>query len=301
MQAREELLAPAPIALAIAVVIIIVRVGGYFFLQRSVDQQESALLENQTTDAGATASSVFGEVVTASLSSNATLLELTGASPDAFASLNPPSPNNPLSVNPIRKPGDQYVVAVAAGKGFTTGDLLSGPALATVEIATASGVVSGPVTSNGTLSYGRFAIKVSGDLYIYGQLAINPHFTVESAVGPRAFPSAQHGDVRAWSHQSEELALYDDQGSPGTLRLNGSSGEDSVIVVVEDTAGGVDQSVVGHVFEPFFTTRTSGTGLGLSIVPRHVLAHDGNITLENVAGGVRASVVLPAAVHGVPA
>ena len=173
-------------SLAIAVVIVLASIGGYFFLQHSVDQQETALLQSQTTDAGATASSLFGGLTT-SVSSDATVVKLTGASPSAFKALNPPSSKSALSVNLIRKTGQDYVVVVATGPGLTAGEVLSGPALATVEEATEGGVTTGPVTSNGTLSYGRFATKVSGDLYVYEQIAIPPHVNVAAALGSAAF------------------------------------------------------------------------------------------------------------------
>jgi signal transduction histidine kinase len=515
---------PSPISLAIAVVIVLATVGGYFFLQHSVDQQESALLEGQTTDAGETASSVFGQLTT-SVSSDATLVKLTGGSPSTFETLNPPSTNSPLSINLIRKTGAQYVAVVATGEGLSTGQVLSGPALATVKMATDGGVTTGPVTSNGKLSYARFAANAGGGLYVYEQFAINPHINVAAALGSQAFSelnvalygpgatgpqnllvtttrqlpltgSTAHTTVKVgasdWTliatakapfvsglassaplillvlglfialivaltmetvqrrHryaqslvaertadlnaslqelkdtqdalvQSERLtavgemasvighelrnplaavtnslfivrndlgevsptaekylslaeretskaaALADDltafvrprelkkteielpdlidevlgatphpdgvevlvdvapvaivgdrgqlaevltnlvtnafQAMPmgGTLRLGGSSGPTGVKVVVEDTGDGVDQTVMDHVFEPFFTTKTTGTGLGLAIVHRLVAAHDGDVTLENLAsGGVRVTVVLPAVREGVP-
>ncbi|HEY1826662.1 MAG TPA: ATP-binding protein [Acidimicrobiales bacterium] len=162
-------------------------VAGYFFLKHSVDQQETALLQSQTTDAGATASSEFGQV-TASVASDATLVRLTGASPSAFEALNPSGSKSPLSVSLIQKTDGHYVVAVAAsGSGLAAGQVLSGPALATVAEATESGVTTGPVTSNGKLSYGRFATKVVGDLYVYEQFAINPHINVALILGSSAF------------------------------------------------------------------------------------------------------------------
>jgi signal transduction histidine kinase len=516
---------PSPISLAIAAVIIFVSVGGYFFLQHSVDQQERALLENQTTDAGATASGVFGQI-TSGISSDATVVKLTGASPSAFEALNPPSPNSLLSVNLVRRTGDQYVVAVATGKGFTDGEVLSGPVLATIAGATGAGVVTGPVTSNGTLSYGRFATHVSGDLYIYEQFAISPHVDVAAAVGSQAFSQLNivmygpgptspqnllvattrdltlHGStartavkvgasnwtivasakapfvsglaasgplvllilglfialivtliveivqrrhryaqmlveertadlnaslqelkdtqdalvrserltavgemasvighelrnplaavtnslyivrndlkgevspttdkylslaeretskaatladdltafVRPRELKKSEMELGDlvqevlgatpqpdnvevlldvepvhlvgDRGQlaevlnnlvtnayqsmpdGGILRLSGSCDEAGVTIIVEDSGGGVDQAVMAQVFEPFFTTRSSGTGLGLAIVQRLVQSHHGEITLENTDGGVRATLVLPAVVQGIPA
>jgi signal transduction histidine kinase len=41
---------------------------------------------------------------------------------------------------------------------------------------------------------------------------------------------------------------------------------------------------LSHVFEPYFTTKTSGTGLGLLIVRRIVREHGGELSIESSAG-----------------
>ena len=99
----------------------------------------------------------------------------------------PPSPKNPLSPNLIEKSGNQYVVVVPTVSGLTAGQVLSGPALATLQKAHGSGVVTGPVTSNGKLSTARFATNVAGNSYVYVQFAIPPHIDIASALGSSAF------------------------------------------------------------------------------------------------------------------
>lgn len=53
-------------------------------------------------------------------------------------------------------------------------------------------------------------------------------------------------------------------------------------LVVRDSGGGIEQSVIERMFNPFFTTRAAGTGLGLSIVHRIMDAHGGSVRVENV-------------------
>jgi signal transduction histidine kinase len=516
---------PSPISLAIAGVIVLVSIGGYFFLQHSVDDQEKALLQSQTTDAGTTASSFFGQIIT-QVSNDAALVESTGNSPSEFAAHFKPSAQNPLTPNLIVRTGQQFVVVVPTIAGLSAGQVLSGPALATLQKVKGSGVVTGPVTSNSKLSTARFATNLNDDSYIYLQFGIPPHINIASALGSSAFselnvalygPGPVHPqsllvtttrqlpltgsmartsvrvgasnytlvatarapfvsglassgplillvlglfialfvmltievvqrrhryaqalvdertadlnaslqelkDTQAALVQGERLtavgemasvighelrnplaavtnslfivrndledvspttekylslaeretskaaaladdltafvrprelkkteielpdlvdevlgatpqpdavdvlldiepvAILGDRGqlaevltnlvtnayqampSGGTMRLSASSGPSGVTVVVEDTGVGVDQTVMDQVFEPFFTTKTSGTGLGLAIVHRLVQAHDGDVTLENLAtGGVRVTVVLPAVLEGVPA
>lgn len=72
------------------------------------------------------------------------------------------------------------------------------------------------------------------------------------------------------------------------------------IVEVEDDGPGLPAGELGRVFEPFYRADrsrgrgTGGTGLGLAVVRAIVLAHDGEIALENRReGGLLARVTLP--------
>ena len=65
-------------------------------------------------------------------------------------------------------------------------------------------------------------------------------------------------------------------------------------IVIEDTGEGMSDEDVKHVFEPFFSTKSSGTGLGLAIVHRIVQAHAGEIHVRSKPGsGTRICVRLP--------
>jgi signal transduction histidine kinase len=57
-------------------------------------------------------------------------------------------------------------------------------------------------------------------------------------------------------------------------------------VRVIDDGPGVPPEIQGRIFDPFFTTKGvgEGTGLGLDIVRRLLQRHDGDISLESVAG-----------------
>jgi signal transduction histidine kinase len=64
---------------------------------------------------------------------------------------------------------------------------------------------------------------------------------------------------------------------------------------VEDRGAGVAAADLPHVFEPFFTTRTTGTGLGLAIARRVVEALGGTIRMDSREGeGTRVEIDLPA-------
>lgn len=58
-----------------------------------------------------------------------------------------------------------------------------------------------------------------------------------------------------------------------------------VAVEMRDTGTGLSELQRAHLFEPYFTTRSSGTGLGLAIVRRIVEDLGGEVSLENRVPG----------------
>lgn len=62
---------------------------------------------------------------------------------------------------------------------------------------------------------------------------------------------------------------------------------------VEDNGGGIDESLIDRLFEPYVTTKAKGTGLGLAIVKKIIEEHGGIIWAENANGGARVAARLP--------
>ena len=81
----------------------------------------------------------------------------------------------------------------------------------------------------------------------------------------------------------------------GTLRLYTSSARVSrgafpeserryIEVRVEDTGVGMEDEVIKHIFNAFYTTKKTGTGLGLMVTQGIVQDHDGWIDVESEVG-----------------
>ena len=66
------------------------------------------------------------------------------------------------------------------------------------------------------------------------------------------------------------------------------------MIEIVDTGTGIESSVAGQVFEPYFTTRRKGTGLGLAIARNIVEGLGGSIVLDSRHGeGTTVRITLP--------
>lgn len=80
----------------------------------------------------------------------------------------------------------------------------------------------------------------------------------------------------------------------GRITIRSDLGEYQIIVTVNDTGTGIPPEQMGHLFEPFHTTKEKGTGLGLLIVRRIVREHGGEIAIESAENkGTRITIHLP--------
>jgi PAS domain S-box-containing protein len=78
-----------------------------------------------------------------------------------------------------------------------------------------------------------------------------------------------------------------------TLRV--FSDDKGVRISAEDTGGGIPETVLPRIFEPFYTTKEmgKGTGLGLSIGYGIIRDMNGTITAENINDGACFTISLP--------
>lgn len=110
----------------------------------------------------------------------------------------------------------------------------------------------------------------------------------------------RNGMRRALRNLIENALRY---GTRATVSAHEDTG--GVAITIEDEGPGIHAENLERVFDPFVRLETSrsretgGIGLGLSIARTIVLAHGGQIVLENrPEGGLRAIVRLPTATRG---
>jgi two-component system nitrogen regulation sensor histidine kinase NtrY len=79
-----------------------------------------------------------------------------------------------------------------------------------------------------------------------------------------------------------------------TIRTHYNEQVGLAAIELADNGPGMSESVRGHVFEPYFSTKTGGTGLGLAIVKRIVSDHQGFIRIQSAPGeGTKFTIELP--------
>ena len=81
----------------------------------------------------------------------------------------------------------------------------------------------------------------------------------------------------------------------GRIRVETEHDSCSAFIRVIDDGPGIPEDIVGHIFEPFYTTKAAGegTGLGLDISHRIVLQHGGELSVDSEPGRTAFTVRLP--------
>jgi PAS domain S-box-containing protein len=63
--------------------------------------------------------------------------------------------------------------------------------------------------------------------------------------------------------------------------------------IFTDNAGGIEQALLGKIFDPYFTTRPNGTGLGLYMTKMILENMNGSVVVENTGDGARFTLSVP--------
>ena len=66
-----------------------------------------------------------------------------------------------------------------------------------------------------------------------------------------------------------------------------------VWLCVRNSGTPIPEEVLGRIFQPFVTTKSSGAGVGLALCKKIVTAHGGTIDARNGANGTEFEVTLP--------
>jgi signal transduction histidine kinase len=82
--------------------------------------------------------------------------------------------------------------------------------------------------------------------------------------------------------------------SGGSLTVTLRPHQEHIRIDFTDTGPGIAPDALGHIFEPYFSTKETGTGLGLALTKKLIEDHGGQIMVESEVGvGTTFTVILP--------
>lgn len=112
-----------------------------------------------------------------------------------------------------------------------------------------------------------------------------PGIRIEVLNGEQMLPLAKSGLSVVLGHIAENAV----EAGANTFVLEAGQDEDGVWMTLGDDGPGISTGNAAQVFEPFFTTRRDmgGTGMGLAIVKTLLLAHGGQISIDETDVGTR--------------
>ena len=80
----------------------------------------------------------------------------------------------------------------------------------------------------------------------------------------------------------------------GLLRISAAASDRFLAVAFRDNGSGISPEDIGHIFEPYYTTKPEGSGIGLMIVQRIIQDHGGRMDVHSEPGvGTTFTVFLP--------
>jgi two-component system sensor histidine kinase HydH len=94
------------------------------------------------------------------------------------------------------------------------------------------------------------------------------------------------------------LNALDAMPGGGVLTVGAMAAGSTLELSVGDTGDGIAIAELGHIFEPFFSTKPEGSGLGLALVDRVVRDHAGDVDVRTHRGvGTTVTLTLPLSTH----
>jgi two-component system sensor histidine kinase HydH len=74
---------------------------------------------------------------------------------------------------------------------------------------------------------------------------------------------------------------FDSMTNGGSLSLAATAFENHIVIEVNDTGTGIEDTEIATIYDPFVTSKKTGVGLGLTMVQQIVMNHCGEITVKS--------------------
>ncbi|MDD3769963.1 MAG: DUF3365 domain-containing protein [Sulfuricurvum sp.] len=89
-------------------------------------------------------------------------------------------------------------------------------------------------------------------------------------------------------------AVKERKSGSGKIVIRAFAENGDVRIEISDNAGGIDEAIIGKIFDPYFTTKESGSGIGLYMA-RMIVEHNhgGTISAVNTGEGAEFTIRIP--------
>jgi signal transduction histidine kinase len=141
-------------------------------------------------------------------------------------------------------------------------------------------------------------VQLKETVHKYRWLLEEKEMTLEMDIEEVRFTGDPAFLEKVWENLLSNALKYTEIG--GAIEIVLTEKPDHVTVIVQDNGIGIDEAVLGRIFDRFYRAdnsraqETGGTGLGLSIVQQVVKLHGGTIDVMSKKGeGTTFTVVLP--------
>jgi len=78
----------------------------------------------------------------------------------------------------------------------------------------------------------------------------------------------------------------------GIISIRSEKKKNKVKIFISNNGGCIDEEVIDHILDPFFTTKPGGSGLGLASVVRTLDAYGGELKVVNDTQAKQATFVI---------
>ena len=119
-------------------------------------------------------------------------------------------------------------------------------------------------------------------LTLVGPQTKDHHIDVELQIDPDIAPVQIDGDQIRQVLLNLFINAIEAMKPEGTLTVQAEySAKEGLMIHVRDTGPGIGPDMANHIFDPYFTTKSTGTGLGLAIAHNIITAHGGTLTVTS--------------------
>ena len=91
-------------------------------------------------------------------------------------------------------------------------------------------------------------------------------------------------------------ALVNKNIQNGWIKISCTEIQDTIVITIEDNAGGIDEEIMPQIFEPYFTTKHQSQGTGLGLYMSHKIVSEslrGKLYAQNTSYGAKFIIELP--------